>query len=36
MSEWFAWEVLPAPLFWPTRNLVDTGINPLEFIAQKS
>ena len=26
--DWFAWEELPEPLFFATRNFVDTGYNP--------
>src|SRR3989344_2096220 len=26
---WFAWEALPEPLFFPTKQFVKTGYNPL-------
>jgi 8-oxo-dGTP diphosphatase len=29
--EWFEWDKLPGQLFFPTRNFLDTGINPLEI-----
>ncbi len=28
---WCSWAALPQPLFWPTQNFVNLGINPLEF-----
>ena len=27
--EWFAWDALPEPLFFPTKQFVNTGYNPL-------
>ena len=30
---WFAWEELPEPMFYPAQDLINEGINPLEFDA---
>jgi len=29
--EWFTWGDFPEPLFIPTKNFIETGINPLEI-----
>jgi len=29
--EWFDWEHLPSPLFWPVENLIKSGINPTKI-----
>jgi 8-oxo-dGTP diphosphatase len=30
---WFTWSELPQPLFKPAQDLLDAGINPLEYTA---
>lgn len=29
--EWFPWNALPQPLFFPVHSFLETGLNPLEF-----